>query len=181
MKVKEIRVGDCMKREVVTLKEENTAMEAAKLMRENKIGSVVILKDDALVGIVTEGDITYKVVAEGRDPRETLMKEIMHSKLKTVGPDEMIEKVAEILRDEGIKRLPVVNDKGKLIGIIGETDIVRISPGLYEIIREKTELENFGASEFVSGNCEICGNYSETLKKSGGKLACEECVEEESV
>jgi CBS domain-containing protein len=109
------------------------------------------------------------------------MKEIMHSKLRTIGPNEMIEKVAEILRDEGIKRLPVVNDKGKLIGIIGETDIVRISPGLYEIIREKTELENFGASEFVSGNCEICGNYSETLKKSGGKLACEECAEEESV
>ncbi len=181
MKVKEIRVGDCMKREVITLKEENTVMEAAKLMREKKIGSVVILKDDAPVGIVTEGDITYKVVAEGKDPRKTLMKEIMHSKLKTVGPDEMIEKVAEMLRDEGIKRLPVVNDKGRLIGIIGETDIVRISPGLYEIIREKTELENFGASEFVSGNCEICGNYSETLKKSGGKLACEECVEEESV
>ncbi|NYZ78612.1 CBS domain-containing protein [Candidatus Micrarchaeota archaeon] len=181
MKVKEIRVGDCMKREVVTLKEENTVMEAAKLMREKKIGSVVILKDDVPVGIATEGDITYKVVAEGKDPRKTLMKEIMHSKLKTVGPNEMIEKIAEILRDEGIKRLPVVNDKGKLIGIIGETDIIRISPGLYEIIRERTELENFGASELLSGNCEICGNYSEALKKSGGKLACEECIEEESV
>ena len=181
MKVKEIRVGDCMKREVITLKEENTVMEAAVLMREKKIGSVIIVKNDAPIGIVTEGDITYKIVAEGKDPRKTLMKDIMHSRLKTVGPNELIEKVAEILRDEGVKRLPVVNDKGRLIGIIGETDIVRISPGLYEIIREKTELENFGASEFTSGNCEICGNYSETLKKSGGKLACEECVEEESV
>jgi len=181
MKVKEIRVGDCMKREVITLREENTVMEAAVLMREKKIGSVIIVKNDAPIGIVTEGDITYKIVAEGKDPRKTLMKEIMHSKLKTIGPNEMIEKVAEILRDEGIKRLPVVNDKGKLIGIIGETDIVRISPGLYEIIREKTELEDFSASEFTSGNCEICGNYSETLKKSSGKLACEECIEEESV
>lgn len=181
MKVKEIRVGDCMKREVITLTEESTVMEAAKLMRENKVGSVIVVKNDAPEGIVTEGDITYKVVAEGKDPRKTLIKEVMHSKLKTVGPNEMIEKVAEILRDEGIKRLPVVNDKGRLIGIIGETDIVRISPGLYEIIREKTELENSNPSEFMSGNCEICGNYSETLKKSGGKLACEECVEEESV
>lgn len=170
-----------MTREVVTLGEENTVMEAAVLMREGKIGSVIIVKNDAPIGIVTEGDITYKVVAEGKDPRKTLMKDIMHSKLKTVGPDEIIEKVAGMLRDEGIKRLPVVNDRGRLIGIIGETDIVRISPGLYEIIREKTELENFGAPEFTSGNCEICGNYSETLKKSGGKLACEECVEEESV
>jgi CBS domain-containing protein len=181
MKVKEIRVGDCMRKEVVTLKEDSTVMEAANLMKNHSIGSVVILRDKTPVGIVTEGDITYKVVAEGRDPRKTLMKEIMHSKLKMIGPNETIEKVAGILRDAGIKRLPVVNDKGKLIGIIGETDIVRISPELYDIIREKTSLENYGASEVLSGQCEICGNYSEMLKKSGGKLACEECIEEESV
>jgi len=181
MKVKEIRVGDCMQKVVVTLNEDSTVMEAAKLMRDKKVGSVVIVKDDLPVGIVTEGDITYHVVAEGRDPRKTLMKEIMHSKLKVIGPNELIEKVAGILRDEGIKRLPVVNDKGKLIGIIGETDIVRISPGLYDIIREKAEIDSFGSPEVVSGACEICGNYSETLKKTGGKLACEECTEEESV
>lgn len=181
MKVKEIRVGDCMKKGVVTLKEEDTVMEAAKLMRENHIGSVIIVKDDAPIGIVTEGDITYKVVAEGRDPRKTLMKEIMHSKLKVITPNEKIEKVAGILRDEGIKRLPVINERGKLVGIIGETDIVKISPELYEIIRERTAIERFGASEITSGQCEICGNYSETLKRSGGKLACEDCIEEESV
>jgi signal-transduction protein with cAMP-binding, CBS, and nucleotidyltransferase domain len=98
-----------------------------------------------------------------------------------IGPDENIEKVAGILRDEGIKRLPVVSDKGKLIGIIGETDIVRISPGLYEIIREKAELESSSVSEFQSGNCEVCGNCSDTLKKVGGKLVCGECIEGESV
>jgi len=181
MKVKEIRVGDCMRKEVVTLKEDSTVMEAANLMKNHSIGSVVILRDETPVGIVTEGDITYKVVAEGRDPRKTLLKEIMHSKLKVIGPNELIEKVAEKLRDEGIKRLPVVSDKGKLIGIIGETDIVRISPGLYDIIRERTSIESFGSSEVITGVCEICGNYSETLKKSCGKLACEECAEEESV
>jgi len=181
MKVKEIRVGDCMTKGVVTLREESTVMEAAKLMKNNKVGSVIIVREEVPVGIVTEGDITYKVVAEGRDPRKTLLKEIMHSKLKVIGPNEVIEKVAGILRDEGIKRLPVVNDKGKLIGIIGETDIVRISPGLYDIIREKASIDRFDASEVVTGVCDICGNYSETLKRSSGKLACEECIEEESV
>ena len=181
MKVKEIRVGDCMKKSVITLNEGSTVMEAAKLMRDNKIGSVVIVRSDSPIGIVTEGDITYNVVAEGKDPRETLMKEIMHSKLKVISPNEKIERVAEILRDEGVKRLPVVSERGKLVGIIGETDIVRISPGLYDIIREKTAMEDSGVSEVTSGNCEICGNYSETLKKAGGKLACEECIEEESV
>jgi CBS domain-containing protein len=181
MEVKEIRVGDCMRKGVITLRSEATVMEAAKLMRDNRIGSVIVTKDDAPVGIVTEGDITRNVVAEGKDPRKTLMKEVMHSKLKVVSPNESIEKVAEMLRDEGVKRLPVVSDKGKLIGIIGETDIVRISPGLYEIIREKTELESFGASELRAGNCTVCGNYSEMLKKRGSKLVCEECIEEESV
>jgi predicted transcriptional regulator len=181
MKVKEIRVGDCMKKGVITLNEESTVMEAAQLMRNNKIGSVIIVRNETPVGIVTEGDVTRKVVAEGKDPRKTLLKEIMHSPLKKIGPSEPIEKVAGILRDESIKRLPVVNENGKLIGIIGETDIVRISPELYDIIREKSSIEHFGASEVMTGICEICGNYSETLKKSGGKLACEECVEEESI
>lgn len=181
MKVKEIRVGDCMTKGVVTLSESNTAMEAAKLMRDHGIGSVVIVQEGMPVGIVTEGDITRQVVAEGRDPRKTLMKEIMHSKLKTVGPDEKVERVAEMLRDEGIKRLPVINEKGKLIGIIGETDIIRISPGLYDILRERTRIEHTPLSESFSGECEMCGNYSDTLRRSDGRLVCEECAEEESV
>jgi CBS domain-containing protein len=181
MKVKEIRVGDCMTKGVVTLGESNTAMEAAKLMRDHKIGSVVIVKDEVPVGIVTEGDITRSVVAEGRDPRRTLMKEIMHSKLKTISPNETVERVAEILRDEGIKRLPVVNEKGRLIGIIGETDVIKISPGLYDIMHERARIETSQSHEVSSGHCEVCGNYSDTLTKSGGKLVCEECIEEESV
>ncbi|MEM3555468.1 MAG: CBS domain-containing protein [Candidatus Micrarchaeia archaeon] len=180
MKVKEIRVGDCMTRGVVTLAESNTVMEAAKLMRDHKIGSVIIVRDEVPVGIVTEGDITRSVVAEGRDPRKTLMKEVMHSKLKTISPNETVQRAAEILRDEGIKRLPVVNEKGRLIGIIGETDIIKISPGLYDIMHERAHIES-SSVEISSGHCEVCGNYSETLTKSGGKLVCEECIEEESV
>jgi len=181
MKVREIRVGDCMVKKVIALKPENTVEEAAKLLKTNKIGCVILVKDERPIGIVTEGDIIYKVVSEGKDPKKVKLRDVMSSPIKAIGPEENIEKVAEILRDEGIKRLPVINEKGKMIGLITETDLVRLSPSLYDIIREKTDIERSEESELLAGVCEICGNYSENLKKSAGKLACEECREEEEV
>jgi CBS domain-containing protein len=181
MEVRDIRVGDCMVKGVVTLNPDNTVEEAAKLLKKNKIGCVVIIRKEKPIGIVTEGDITYKIVAEGKNPKKVKLRDIMSSPLKAIGPEKTIEKVAGIMRDDGIKRLPVVNEKGKLIGLITETDIIRVSPMMYDIIREKADIEHFGTSETFTGVCEVCGTYSESLKRSAGKLACEECSEEEEV
>ena len=152
-------------------------VEAAKTLRSNNIGSVIVLHKGDPVGIITERDVVTKVVAIGKDPMKVQLKAVMSSPLKAIGPEVGIEECAKILRDEHVKRLPVVDKKGKLIGIISETDIVRVSPALFDIIRERAEVERFGKTEEFTGLCESCFNYSETLKKEDGKLVCEECAE----
>ena len=176
--MKELRVGDVMKKGVVTLQQTATVEEAAKVLKSNNIGSVLVLHKGNPVGIITERDIIVKVVAAGKDPGKVQLKSVMSSPLKAIGPEVGIEDCAKTLRDERVKRLPVVDKKGRLIGIISETDIVRVSPALFDIIRERTEIERYGKEEVFTGLCESCYNYSEILKKIDGKLLCEECAEE---
>jgi predicted transcriptional regulator len=147
------------------------------MLRSNNIGSILVLHKGDPVGIITERDVVTKVVAIGKDPKKVQLKAVMSSPLKAIGPEVGIEECAKIVRDEHVKRLPVVDKKGKLIGIISETDIVRVSPALFDIIRERAEVERFGKTEEFTGLCESCFNYSETLKKIDGKLVCEECAE----
>jgi len=82
--------------------------------------------------------------------------------------------------EKGIKRLPVLRN-GKLVGVITQTDIVRISPSVYDLIFEKARAEGSALLENgvgMSGECEECGNYSESLRNINGTLVCEECHED---
>ncbi len=176
--MKEVRVGDVMRKGVITLQQDETAESAAKTLKRNMIGSVIVLRKSEPVGIITERDIIFKVIAEGKDPRKVKLNAIMSSPLKAVGPDVDIEEAARMLRDEHVKRLPVVSNKGVLIGILSETDMVRVSPALFDIIRERAEVERFGKTVEFTGLCESCFNYSESLKRIDGKLICEDCEEE---
>jgi predicted transcriptional regulator len=167
-----------MRKGVVALQQTATVEEAAKLLKANNIGSVLVLHKGEPVGIITERDIIVKVVAAGKDPKKVQLRSVMSSPLKAIGPEVGIEECAKTLRDEHVKRLPVVDKKGQLIGIVSQSDIVRISPALFDIIRERTEIERYGKEEVFTGLCESCSNYSETLKRINGKLLCEECAEE---
>ncbi|MFH1470820.1 MAG: CBS domain-containing protein, partial [Candidatus Micrarchaeota archaeon] len=173
--------GDCMRKGVVTLKATETAHEAAKLMKKHRIGSVVVTRDQKAVGIVTETDITYKIVANGKDPKKTPLKRIMSSPLKTTKTDAKINDVANLMRDRHIKRVPVVDNDQRLVGIISDDDLISVYPALVEVLIEDYKMHEFGGGVFFAGVCEVCGSYSETLEKSRGKFACEECREEEEV
>jgi len=179
--MKEVRVGDVMKKGVITLLQDATAADAAAALKNNMIGSVIILHKGEPVGILTERDLVFKVMAGGKDPKKIKLKQIMSSPLKAVGPEVDIEEAAKILRDERVKRLPVISNKGKLIGILSETDMVRVSPALFDIIRERAQIDRYGKAETFTGLCENCFNYSESLKRVDGKLVCEECEESHEV
>jgi len=179
--MKEVRVGDVMRKGVITLPQDATAADAAKSLKDNIIGSVIVVHKQEPVGILTERDLVFKVMAEGKDPKKVKLKQVMSSPLKAVGPEVEMEEAAKIMRDERVKRLPVISNKGKLIGILSETDIVRVSPALFDIIRERAEIERFGKAETFTGLCESCFNYSEVLKRIDGKLICEDCEEAHEV
>ena len=91
-------------------------------MRDQAIGDVIVLKDGAICGIVTDRDITVRAVAEGRDPKSTPVGDICTEGLATVTPDASVAEAVELMRSKAVRRLPVV-EGGKPIGIVSIGDL----------------------------------------------------------
>lgn len=127
-------VGGIMTRHVKTIGPGETIATAAETMKKNRIGSLVVVKGDEPIGIVTERDIAYKLVAE-RKGLDTKVKEVMSKDLKTVSEDKSLMDAAKLMAAHVIRRLPVVK-KGKVIGIVAIEDIMKSErigddPGAY--------------------------------------------------
>ncbi|HIQ24053.1 MAG TPA: CBS domain-containing protein [Pyrodictium delaneyi] len=131
----ELRISDVMTVNVITSRPDETVVDAARKMAENDVGSVVVVDDKGtIIGIVTEGDIVRRVVARGLDPSKTLVGDIMTRNPVTIYEDATLAAAAEYMREKGIGHLPVVNEHGRLVGIISRSDIVRLAPGLIEVL-----------------------------------------------
>ena len=121
-----------MNRNVVIVKPELTLKEACEVMTKLRIGSLVVLSDQKLVGIITSMNV-MKAIASGRDPEKTSVDNIMTKEVITVGPDKDLEEAVDSMVKNRIKKLPVV-DNGKLVGMITTSDIVSVEPKLLESI-----------------------------------------------
>jgi signal-transduction protein with cAMP-binding, CBS, and nucleotidyltransferase domain len=166
---------------VFTLAADNTVSDASRLMRKTGVGSIIVMQKGKARGILTERDIIYKVIAPGHDPKKTKLARIMSRPLKVIKASDRVESAASALRTNKIKRLPVVNAAGKLVGIITEGDLLRVYPGMMDVLSEMQEMRKSRPNEYFTGICEICGCFSEELKRDEGKLKCEECIEEDEV
>jgi CBS domain-containing protein len=174
-----IRVGDVMAKGIITLNPEDTVKSACETMTKHDLSGMTVLKNGEVVGMLTQGDLV-PMIAKGKDPAKAKVKEIMGKKLAAIGPDADISKAAKLMVDNKVKRLPVIK-KGNLVGVITQTDIVRISPSVYDLIFEKAKIETGPLLEEeigMSGECEECSNYSENLRSVNGTLVCEECQKE---
>ena len=173
------RVRDVMRRQIKTIKDTASIKEAARIMKKNRIGSVVVVKktkkDTKIVGIVTKTDIVYKHVAEGKKR----LRDIMSKRLIKISPEKTLEEAARLMNENKIEKL-LVFDKGKPVGIISITDILRVEPELYEILIEKLRqtLPTIKENEPLFGICESCGNYSDALIEVNGIYVCPKCAEE---
>nr|WP_229216975.1 CBS domain-containing protein [Dyadobacter luteus] len=122
----------------------NTVFEALELMADKNIGAVLVLEDNKLTGIFSERDYARKVILQGRASRDTLIADVMTSKVITVETDQKIEECMQIMADKHIRHLPV-NQNGELVGIISINDIVAA------IIREqKNHIQSL--ENYISGN-----------------------------
>lgn len=126
-------VQDAMNKEVKTIAETSTVREAAERMREFRIGSLIVVKDSRLVGILTERDILDKVVAEALDSSTLKVKDIMTKEVVMISPDKDISTAAELMVEKRVKKLPVLQGK-KLVGIITATDVCTAEPKIMEEI-----------------------------------------------
>lgn len=170
-----IPVVEIMTHTPVTIREDATAHDAAGLMRDKEIGSLVVVEAGKPMGIVTERDLVTKVAASDKQPSRVLVRDIMSSPVVAVHPDEEVAEAARLMSQRKIRRLPVVQE-GKLVGIITENDIVRIWPQLIEVTREyaRAGLESQFAKG-IEGHCEACGVYSTNLVWDRNLLVCPEC------
>ena len=109
---------------VWSVSKNDTVYSAIELMAQKSIGAVVVLDEKKLVGILSERDYARKVIVKNRSSKETLVQDIMTSKVITVRPEQSIEECMAIMTEKKIRHLPVLKDK-ELIGIISIGDVIR--------------------------------------------------------
>jgi CBS domain-containing protein len=116
------KIRDVIRRdEIYQLSQQDTVRNAADLMKARKCGSVLVTAGDALIGIFTERDVVFRVVAEGRDPQATKLGEVMTANPVTVGPQEPAISALRLMEDSGFRHLPVVED-GRILGVVSRRD-----------------------------------------------------------
>jgi CBS domain-containing protein len=174
-----VRVRDLMSRSLISISAEDTVTEAARLMDRKRIHSILIGRGKEFSGIITDLDIVSRVVSKGLDPSRVKVGEVMTSPLVSISEHATIEEAAKRMRENGVRRLIVDGDDHK-VGIIAESDIVRVTPELHFLIRERSKLEaGLTATRpqevVLSGYCEMCGNYSSQLRNVDSRWLCEEC------
>jgi len=98
---------------------------AAKMMKEEDVGFAPIVEGDRLVGTVTDRDIAVKVVAEGRDPESTKVREIASTDLVTIDPQQDLDEALRLMARNKGRRLPVIEEDGKLVGVLAQADVAQ--------------------------------------------------------
>lgn len=134
-------VRDVMVPRVQLIQATDTAKNAARMMNKFNISSLVVLSEGGIVGIVTQKDLLTRVVANGQDPKKITVKEIMSEPIIVTTPDTPLEDAVQLMFMERIKKLPVMEEEGdmmKLVGILSMYDIARIHPKLIENLKHLT-------------------------------------------
>ncbi len=188
----DIPVKEVMTKVVCTVRRKDSVHNLAKKMVEHGVGSAVVIENGTPVGIVTEKDLISKVVARNKVPSKVLVEEVMSQPIITIKPETSLREAARIMTKRGIRRLPVVNNSGELVGIITDNDILGVSLDLGEfaslVVEDAIGYENPSVEgpvveeeelEEMSGICDKCGKYSDTLYSVNGLRLCEDCAEAE--
>lgn len=171
-----VLVRDIMNSPVISASPHDTIKDIATKMKEERIGSIIIMEKEETVGIVTDWDIVSNAVVKDVKPSLLKASEIMQ-KLHTIEGEEGVTEAARMLRQHNIKRLGVVY-KNRLVGIISASDVIAVTPDLVDVISEKAALmrgEIGRSAGNVSGYCDECGEWSDLLQYSEGTFTCEEC------
>jgi len=177
-----IKVGDLMTRNFIHISPDTNLKECARTMIKKRVGSLIIKDGHKLKGILTEKDIIWAIVKKSKkDLEEIKAKDLMKRRVITIKPGNDITDATQKMKKKKIRRLPVV-ENGKLIGMLTANDILRIDPGLFQMIAEtikiKEETEKLNRSsinaERKQGICEECGEY-DILYHDEAQWLCETC------
>ncbi len=96
------------------------------MMRDEDVGLAPIVEGDKLIGTVTDRDIAIRVVAESKDPEQTTVREVASTSLVTIDPAQDLEEALRLMAQHQVRRLPVVEEDGRLVGVVAQADVARM-------------------------------------------------------
>ena len=100
---------------------------AAKMMRDEDVGLAPIVEGNRLVGTLTDRDIALRVVAEGRDPDSTTVRDVASTDIVTVDPEQDLDEALRLMAEHQVRRLPVVEEDGRVVGVVAQADVARLA------------------------------------------------------
>ena len=118
-------IRDAMTSNPSNVEMSSSVVEAARLMKSEDVGSIPVTEGDRLVGIVTDRDIAIRVVAEGKDVQGVTVGEIASTDLITVDPQQDLDEALRLMAQHQVRRLPVVEEDGRLVGILAQADVAQ--------------------------------------------------------
>jgi CBS domain-containing protein len=201
----EVTVRDVMTRDYVGVSESDSVLGAVRLMDQDGVGCVVVLRGSEPVGIMTESDV-LSLIADERDPAETDVSAVMSEPVVSVNADRGLSDAAATMSREDIRRLIVTNDD-ELLGVLSERDVISASASLSGVSHLREESMGEAGNEPLGSNplggepigsetvgsateededryeysdrsiCETCGTLSRELTNVNGQLICTDCRE----
>jgi CBS domain-containing protein len=118
-------IRDVMTSNPRTIEADRPVAEAARLMRDEDVGLAPVVEGDRLVGTLTDRDIAIRVVAEGRDPEATPVRDVASTDLVTLDPEQELSEALRLMAQHQVRRLPVVEEDGRLVGVIAQADVAQ--------------------------------------------------------
>ena len=119
------RIREIMTSNPSTVEPDKTVVDAARIMKQEDAGVVPVTENGRLTGMVTDRDIAIRVVAEGRDPQSTPVREVASKDLVTVDPQQDLDEALRLMAQHQVRRLPVVEEDGRLVGVVAQADVAR--------------------------------------------------------
>lgn len=178
--IKNFKVYDAMTSNPVTIRKDASVQDAAILMMENKVASLIVSDKKKFLGLLTEKDIVRKVTTQNLDASKTKVYEIMLTRVNTVLPHDDLKDAVKKIGENGQKQLPVLED-GLLVGFLTFKDIMRVNPSLFGMLYEKYNIrEEERKPVYISGNnegvCSMCGDFSyELAVEEDEEELCPDC------
>src|SRR5690606_13532740 len=117
------RISEMMTDRLVTVGPDDPVTAAAAAMREHDIGDVLVTEDRVVRGVITDRDVAVRVVAAGLDPASTAVRDVASQQVVSVRPDEPVASAVKKMREHAVRRLPVVDDDGRAVGMITLGDL----------------------------------------------------------
>ncbi|MFD1645339.1 CBS domain-containing protein [Haloarchaeobius litoreus] len=189
---RDVSIRDVTAREFVGVSESDSVRSTVRLMHEEDVGSVLVMRGRTPVGIMTERDI-LEMVAEGRDPESTAVEDLMTKPVITMGASRPLADAAETMSREEIRNVVVTDDTDdeEIVGVLTERDVIEAASTL----QASRSLTSGAAPEGVAtaasaveseasvtedgygtqGVCELCGALADSLHDSNGQLICSDC------